>query len=94
MTKRIIKHTIFRFLILAIPYFSWFAIFASNNYQGAIYNLDTLILDPFFFLAGLILIETLYFIYKNNKPKYLSNILILTLFLLLYFILPHRDNFN
>ena len=94
MTKQIIKHTIIRFLILAIPYFSWFAVYAENNYQGQTYNIDTLILFPFFFFAGLILIETFYLIYKNNKPKYLSNILILTLFLLLYFILPHRDNFN
>lgn len=94
MTKQIIKHIIFRFLILAIPYFSWFAVYAENNYHGQTYNLDTVILYPFFFLAGLILIETLSFIYKNNKPKYLSNILILILFLVLYFILPHRDNFN
>ena len=94
MSKQIFKYFTIRFFLLAIPYFSWFAVFAENNYQGQTYNIDVLILLPFFFFAGLISIETIWYIIKNNKPKYYSNILILTLFTPLYFILPHRDNFN
>ena len=94
MTKQVFKHSIIRFLLLAIPYFSWFAVFAENNYHGQTYNIDVFILLPFFFFAGLIFIEAIWYIIKNNKSKYYSNILILTLFTLLYFILPHRDNFN
>lgn len=30
----------------------------------------------------------------RNKPKYWTNIVLLLLFTLLYFILPHRINFN
>ena len=94
MTKQIFKYSAIRFLLLAIPYFSWFAVFAENNYHGQTYNIDTLILFPFFFFAGLISLETFWHIFKNDKPKYFSNIMILTLFTVLYFILPHRDNFN
>lgn len=60
MTKQLFKDTSIRFLILAIPYFSWFAVVAKNNYQAQTYNLNTLIVYPFFW-AGLILIEILYF---------------------------------
>lgn len=94
MSKEIFKYSVVRFLLLAIPYFSWLAVYAENNYHGQTYNIDTLLLFPFFFFAGLISIETLWQIIKNNKPKYYSNISTLILFALLYFILPHRDNFN
>ena len=94
MKRAIFKHTLIRFLILAISYFSWFAVFAEFNYKRQPYNADLLILFIFFFFCGLIIIETFWYTSKNNKPKYLSNILLLIFFTFLYFILPHRTNFN
>ncbi|MGU3376104.1 hypothetical protein [Chryseobacterium sp. M5A1_1a] len=92
--KTIIKYILIRFIVLAIPYFAWFALYAEAGYKRQTYNLDMLPLDVFFFFGGLISIETLYRIYRKQKTKYLSNILLILFFILLYFILPHRDNFN
>ena len=94
MKKTILKHTIIRFLFLVIPYSIWFAMYAEAGYKRQTYDLDKLPLYLFFFFSGLIFIEIFRHIYDKNKPKYLSNILLLIFFILLYFILPHRTNFN
>ncbi|MEG0927161.1 MULTISPECIES: hypothetical protein [Chryseobacterium] len=83
-----------RFIMLAIPYFAWFALFAEAGYKRQTYDLDLIPLYVFFFLGGLIGIETLFRINRKEKAKYLSNILLLTFFIFLYFVLPHRDHFN
>ncbi|HCM34647.1 MULTISPECIES: hypothetical protein [Chryseobacterium] len=92
--KIIIKYILVRFIILAIPYFAWFALFAEAGYHRQTYDLDLLPLYVFFFFGGLIGTETLFRINRKEKAKYLSNILLLIFFILLYFVLPHRENFN
>lgn len=92
--KKIITYILIRFTILAIPYFAWFALFAEAGYRRQTYDLDLLPLYAFFFLGGLIGIETLFRINRKQKVKYLSNIFLLIFFILLYFVLPHRENFN
>lgn len=88
------KHFFIRFFSLAIPYFVWFAMFAEAGYKRQTYNIDMIPLDLFFLLGGLIGIETLYLIYRKQKKQYVMNILLLIFFMVLYFMLPHRDNFN
>lgn len=88
------KHFLIRFFSLAIPYFVWFAMFAEAGYKRQNYNIDMIPLDLFFLLGGLIGIETLYLIYRKQKKQYVMNILLLIFFMVLYFMLPHRDNFN
>lgn len=81
-------------MLLAIPYFSWFAVFAETNYKGQTYNLDALILYPFFLFYGLIFLEAIWFLYKKNKQKYIINFTLLIFFTLLYFVLPHHTDIN
>ncbi|WP_139329343.1 hypothetical protein [Chryseobacterium ureilyticum] len=88
------KHLLIRFISLAIPYFLWFAMFAEAGYKRQTYDLDMFPLDLFFLLAGLIGLETFYLIYRKQKKQYVMNILLLIFFTVLYFVLPHRDNFN
>ncbi|OCA69053.1 hypothetical protein BBI01_17735 [Chryseobacterium artocarpi] len=68
--------------------------FAEAGYKRQTYNIDMIPLDLFFLLAGLIGLETFYLIYRKQKKQYVMNILLLIFFTVLYFVLPHRDNFN
>lgn len=92
--KTVMIYILVRFIILAIPYFAWFALFAEAGYKRQTYDLDLIPLYVFFFLGGLIAIETFFRINRKERAKYLFNILLLTFFIFLYFVLPHRENFN
>jgi|GEM_PF-1955007 len=94
MNNNITKHVLVRFFMLAISYFIWFAMYAENNYHRQTYNLDIIPLNLFFLFFGLFLLETLRLVLKSNKEKYMANICLMVFFVLLYFILPHRTNFN
>ena len=87
-------YVLIRFLALAIPYFWWFIVFVKTDYKGQTYDIDVFILYILFLFDGLIFIEIFWQIFKKNKFKYLFNISLLIFFILLYFILPHRENFS
>jgi len=90
MKKNVFKYTLVRFLFLAIPYFSWLAVYVETNYNGLTYNLDAFILYPYFLAYGIILLEAFWHIYKKDKQKYIINFSLIIFFILLYFILPHK----
>ncbi len=92
MKKTIFTHTIIRFIILTILYFSWLAVYAEAGYRAPNYDLDLLILYLFFLAYGIIILETC-IIYKKNRPKAISNILLLILFAIIYILLPQRTHF-
>jgi len=90
LKKPILIYTVIRFLLLSIPYFSWFAVYVNTDYRGLTYNLDAFILYPFFFVYGIIFLESIWHIYKKDKQKYIINLSLLIFFASLYFILPHK----
>lgn len=92
MKKTILIHTIIRLLILTVLYFSWFAVYAEAGYRAPNYDLDLLILYLFFLAYGITILET-FIIYKRNKAKAISNILLLILFFTIYVLLPQRTHF-
>lgn len=68
--------------------------FAENNFHRQTYDLDLLPLYLFFILLGYVFLEALFWLYRNNRTKLIINVCLIIFFVLLYFILPHRESFN
>jgi dolichol kinase len=88
------KHILFRFIILLIPYLVFYFMFAESNFKGQTYELDKLPLYLFFALFVYLFAETFLWKYMKNRSKLIANIGLMVFFILLYFILPHRNFFN
>lgn len=86
--KKIVKHVIIRFLILLVPYLTFSFVFAENNYQRQLYDLDLIPLYLFYVLMFILLVETVILFFKN-KTKCLASAGVFIFMLILYFALPH-----
>ncbi|MCS4301474.1 hypothetical protein DRF65_05260 [Chryseobacterium pennae] len=88
------KHILFRLVILLIPYLGFYFMFAESNFKGQTYELDKLPLYLFFIIFVYVFAETFLWKCMKNKNKLKENVDLIVFFILLYFILPHRDFFT
>lgn len=91
--RRYIFHTVIRFILLAIPYCVFFYMFAESGYKGEEYGLDTL---PLYVFAGLLIyffVETFFWFRIDFRWKAIINYCLIAFFIMVYFILPHREIF-
>ncbi len=91
--RKIIKHIIFRLVLLFIPYFIFYFMYAESDFKGQTYDIDEIPLYVFFILSAYVFIETFFWLYKKDFTKLMINIGILLFMAALYFILPHRNYF-
>lgn len=92
--KKLVKHILFRLIILLIPYLAFYFMYAESGFKGQTYDLDEIPLYLFFILAVYVFLESFFWLYKKNNPKFFASMGVLIFMVLLYFILPHRMYFN